>query len=97
MALPVVTGSSYLNNQDNSQSGVVAHTFNPSTREVEEGRFLSSRPAWFTKWVPGQPGLHRETLCQKTKKKRQLPNWSLTKLIYIIPYEDSFSGDFYIM
>jgi hypothetical protein len=47
---------------------VVAHTFNPSTWEAEAGRFLSSRPAWSTKWVPGQPGLHRETLSQKKKK-----------------------------
>jgi hypothetical protein len=29
--------------------GVVAHTFNPSTREAEGGGFLSSRPAWSTK------------------------------------------------
>jgi hypothetical protein len=29
---------------------------------AEAGRFLSSMPAWSTKWVPGQPGLHRETL-----------------------------------
>jgi hypothetical protein len=42
--------------------GVVAHAFNPSTRETEAGGFLSSR------WVPGQPELHRETLSQKTKK-----------------------------
>jgi hypothetical protein len=34
---------------------------------TEAGRFLSSRPAWSTKWVPGQPGLHRETLSRKTK------------------------------
>jgi hypothetical protein len=29
--------------------GVVAHGFNPSTREAEAGRFLSSRPACSTK------------------------------------------------
>jgi hypothetical protein len=29
--------------------GLEAHTFNPSTREAEAGRFLSSRPAWSTK------------------------------------------------
>jgi hypothetical protein len=52
-----------------SKPGVVAHTFNPSTQEAEAGGFLSSRPAWSTKWVLGQPGLHRETLSQKTKKK----------------------------
>jgi hypothetical protein len=27
---------------------VVAQAFNPSTREAEAGRFLSSRPAWST-------------------------------------------------
>jgi hypothetical protein len=47
---------------------VVVHFFNPSTREAEAGRFLSSRPAWSTKGVPGQPGLYRETLSQKKKK-----------------------------
>jgi hypothetical protein len=44
---------------------VVVHTFNPSTWEAEAGGFLSSRPAWFTKWVPEQPGLYRETLSRK--------------------------------
>jgi hypothetical protein len=48
----------------------VAHAFNPSTWEAEAGKFLSSRPAWSTKSVPGQPGLRRETLSQKTKKKK---------------------------
>ena len=61
----------------NKQPGVVAHAFNPSTWEAEEGGFLSSRPAWSTKWVPGQPGLYRETLSWKqtnkqTKKKPKL-------------------------
>jgi hypothetical protein len=47
---------------------VVAHTFNPSTWEAEAGRFLSSRPAWSTEWVPGQLGRHRETLSQINKQ-----------------------------
>jgi hypothetical protein len=38
---------------------------NPSTWEAEAGEFLSSRPAWSTEWVPGQPGLSRETLSRK--------------------------------
>jgi hypothetical protein len=46
---------------------VVVHAFNPSTREAEAGGFLSSRPAWSTEWVPGQQGLHRETLSQEKK------------------------------
>jgi hypothetical protein len=43
-----------------------------STREAEAGGFLSSRPAWSTEWVPGQPGLYRETLSRK-KKMLELP------------------------
>jgi hypothetical protein len=48
---------------------VVVHAFNPSTWEAEAGEFLSSRPAWSTEWVLGQPGLYRETLSRKTKMK----------------------------
>jgi hypothetical protein len=33
--------------------GVVAHAFNSSTWEAEACGFLSSRPTWSTKWVPG--------------------------------------------
>jgi hypothetical protein len=53
---------------------MVAHAFNPSTWEAEAGWFLSSRPAWSTKWVPG---LHRETLSQlppPPKRKRNKEN-----------------------
>ena len=57
---------------------MVTHAFDPSTWEEEVGRFLSSRPAWSTEWVPGQPGLYRETLSWKTKnhkkKKRKKRN-----------------------
>jgi hypothetical protein len=42
--------------------GMVAHIFNASTQEAKAGRFLSSRPAWFTEQAPGQSGLHREIL-----------------------------------
>jgi hypothetical protein len=55
---------------------VVMHAFNPSTWEAEAGRFLSLRPAGSTEWVPGQPGLHKETLCQKDKtNKKQTMLW----------------------
>jgi hypothetical protein len=54
------------------EPGVVAHAFNTSTgeaeAEAEASEFLSLGPAWSTEWVPGQPGLHRETLSQKTQK-----------------------------
>jgi hypothetical protein len=55
--------------KSDSCQAVVAHALNPSTWEAEAGGFLSLRPAWSTKWVPGQPGLHRETLSWKEKKK----------------------------
>jgi hypothetical protein len=42
---------------------VVVHAFNPSTWEA----------AWSTERVPGQPGIHRETLSRKTKPTNQ-PN-----------------------
>ena len=45
------------------------HPFHPSTQEAEAGASLSSRPAWSTERIPGQPGLHRETLSPKTKNK----------------------------
>ena len=50
---------------------MVAHASNPSTREAEAGGFMSSRPGWSTKWVPGQPGLYREILSRKTKPKKK--------------------------
>ena len=51
---------------------VVSHAFNPSAWEAKAGRSLSSRPAWSTELVPGQPGLQREKkhLSQKTKPKQ---------------------------
>jgi hypothetical protein len=48
----------------------MAHAFNPSIWETEAGGFLSSRSIWSTEGVPGQPGLHRETLSQEGKKKK---------------------------
>jgi hypothetical protein len=54
-------------------SWVVAYTFDPSTgeAEAEAGGSLSSRSAWCREVVPGLPGLHRETLPQKLKIKKE--------------------------
>jgi hypothetical protein len=49
---------------------VVEPAFNPSTWEADAGRSLSSRSAWSTEWVPGQPGLHRETLSREKNRLR---------------------------
>jgi hypothetical protein len=49
---------------------VVAHAFDPSTWEAEAGGFLNLRPAWSTEWVPGQLGLHRETLSRTPPPKK---------------------------
>ena len=54
-------------------------SFNPSTQEAEAGRFLSSRPAWSTKLVPGQPGLYKETLSPKNKTKQNKTKQNKTK------------------
>ena len=48
-----------------TSQAVVAHSFSPSTQEAEAGRSLSSRLAWATEEVPGQPELHTETLSQR--------------------------------
>jgi major histocompatibility complex class I len=42
--------AAYLSESEDGVSGpgVVAHAFNPSTREAEAGGFLSLRPAWST-------------------------------------------------
>jgi hypothetical protein len=57
--------------QQQQSQDVMAHAFNPSTQETEAGGLLSLRPAWSTEKAPGQPGLHRETLCQKTTKQNK--------------------------
>jgi len=50
---------------------MVVHTFNPSAQEAEAGRSMSSGLVWSTEQVPGQPGLHRETVSKHTKKKKR--------------------------
>jgi hypothetical protein len=57
--------------QELSKVFLMAHAFNPSTREAGAGGFLSWRPAWSTESVPGQPGLHREIMSRKKKKKKK--------------------------
>ena len=45
----------------------MAHALIPSTWESEEDGFFSSRPAWSTECLPGQPEIHRKSQSPKTK------------------------------
>ena len=66
-----VRGSlTYVHRWRKTRPGWVAPDFDPSTQETEAGGSLSSRPAWSTESVPGQPRLHRETLSEKIKAKQ---------------------------
>jgi hypothetical protein len=68
---------------------LVVHGFNPSTWEAGAGGFVSFRPAWSTEWVPGQPGLHRETLSQNQKKKKKESHPGRPKLLFSsCPYRE---------
>jgi hypothetical protein len=51
------------------EASVVAHAFNPSTREAEAVRFLSSRPAWSTKFQDSQ-GYTEKPCLEKPKPKQ---------------------------
>jgi hypothetical protein len=53
--------------------GVVAHAFNPSTREAEAGGFLSSRPAWSELRVSSRTAraAQRNPVSKNQKKKIQ--------------------------
>jgi hypothetical protein len=49
---------------------VVAHAFNLRIWEAQVGRFLSLRPAWSTKWVPGQiEDIQRNPVKKQTTKQ----------------------------
>lgn len=48
-----------------------------STQEAEAG----TTPAWSTKYVPGQSGLHRETLSSKAKRKKPIQSLDYYKLL----------------
>jgi hypothetical protein len=52
---------------------LVVHAFNSSTREIEAGRFLSSRPAWSTSEFQDSQG-YTEKPCLKDKKQKPKTN-----------------------
>jgi hypothetical protein len=51
--------------------GVVAHVFNPSTREAEAGGFLSSRPAGLQSEFQDSQGYTEKPSLEKPKKKKK--------------------------
>jgi hypothetical protein len=68
---------------------LVVHAFNPSTWKAEAGGFLSSRPAWSTEWVPGQPGLYRETLSRNPPPQKIV----MYKTFVIYPVESKYKNE----
>jgi hypothetical protein len=67
---------------------------------------VSSRPAWSTEQVPGQPGLHRETLLwkkqnnqtttKKTPKTKQTKTREQTKEMQFTAYSYQHYGNTHI-
>jgi hypothetical protein len=55
--------------------------FGPRPQEAEAGSSLSSKPAWSTKAVSGQPELHSESLFQNKAEKKCSWVWWCTPLI----------------
>ena len=55
--------------KEKSWSGMVMHTFNPSTQEAESGKSLSSRPAWSTEPVPGTARAIQQKLFQRDRER----------------------------
>jgi hypothetical protein len=53
------------------EPGVVVQAFNPSTREAEAGRFLSSRPAWYRVSSRTARAIQRNPFSKKKKKKKK--------------------------
>jgi hypothetical protein len=49
---------------------MVAHAFNPSTREAEAGRFLSSRPGLQSEFQDSQ-GYTEKPCLEKPKKRKK--------------------------
>lgn len=63
--------------------GIVVHAFNAMHLGLmaEAGGCLSLRPTWPTQQVPGQPGVHRETLSQEQHNKQETK--CATFIVYI--------------
>ena len=69
----------------------VVHAFNPGIQEAETGRSPSSRPVWSTEQVPGQPGIHRETLSCKTTNQTNTSEKTGNKLYTNVLWKDGGS------
>lgn len=61
----------FFNKERAEEPAMMAQTFNPSTQGAGRWGSVSLVPASSTEWILGQPRRHRESLCERRRRRRE--------------------------